>query len=218
MYITHKYFNIGISDETPTDNYLIPIFSVPLLHLRIDNWENKKEKLYELYNQVFTNPEIFKTFSDCPFDVETDYHHNFNTECDTQKSNLSDDVSEIFVDELDFISEVFEMDVNVKNSWFERASTAKFHTVHNHGNNGFSCVVFMKYCHEKHTPTVFLDPITASNGPLSPQMQEPPGIKEGSMIVFPSYLYHFTNPNTSDSERIILSFNLSADWTMGKFE
>lgn len=42
----------------------------------------------------------------------------------------------------------------------------------------------------------------------SQQLFVPEGIKEGSLILFPSALLHFTAPSYSDEERIILSFNL----------
>ena len=32
--------------------------------------------------------------------------------------------------------------------------------------------------------------------------------KEGSMLVFPSYLEHMVKPNESDEDRISVSFNL----------
>ena len=40
----------------------------------------------------------------------------------------------------------------------------------------------------------------------------PPGIREGSLIFFPSYVLHYTAPNQSDVDRIILSFNVNAEY------
>ena len=34
------------------------------------------------------------------------------------------------------------------------------------------------------------------------------GVEEGDLILFPSLIHHYTTPNQSDTERIVLSFNL----------
>ena len=34
-------------------------------------------------------------------------------------------------------------------------------------------------------------------------------IKEGDLVLFPSFIHHYTRPSQSDSERIVLSFNLN---------
>jgi hypothetical protein len=213
-----KYMDIGLSKENPTDTYLIPFYSIPLLHLRIEDWENKKKELFKIFDNVSKDSKVFKVIEDDPYDVETDYHYNFNYETETQKSLNSENIEKIFEDELNFISEVFEIGISVGNVWFEKAKTQRFHSVHNHGVTGFSCVVFMKYSPEEHTPTTFINPITASFGALCPQNQQPPGIREGSMIVFPSFLNHYTEPNNSNVERIILSFNLCVEWNAEKFQ
>lgn len=220
----NKYFDLGLTEENPTDTYLIPLFSIPIMHIKINDWNTKKKRLLEMYYKRKSNSEVFKTANHNVYDVETDYHYNFNCDVDNvnndrDKSDLevSELVDQIFNDELDFICDTFEMGVSVGNAWFERAVKNKFHSIHNHGVRGLSCVVFINFDHKKHTPTSFINPITASEGPICPQIEMPPGVREGSLLVFPSYLNHFTEPNESDVERIILSFNLLPEWEHEKF-
>ena len=35
-----------------------------------------------------------------------------------------------------------------------------------------------------------------------------PDVEEGDLILFPSFIHHYTTPNQTDTERIVLSFNL----------
>jgi hypothetical protein len=96
----------------------------------------------------------------------------------------------------------------VSNSWFEKAEKNMYHQTHNHGPLGFSAVCFIQYDDSIHTPTQFVSPFNnfVSGSVLS---HSPEHIKEGSLIFFPSIIHHYTIPNDSEKERIILSFNLS---------
>jgi hypothetical protein len=209
-----KYFEVD-----PLESYLIPMFSVPVMHLKLQDWDNKKEELYKIYNERAKNSNVFKRTGTAELDVDTDYHYNFDSEVDHQgnRDGYSSFLDNLLDDELKFVSEIFEFDVSVGNSWFEKASKHKFHSPHNHGAVGLSCVIYLQFDPKKHTPTVFLNPITATFGPNAPYAEMPPGINEGSMIVFPSYLMHYTAPNYSDLDRIILSFNLELNWQHEKF-
>ena len=45
-----------------------------------------------------------------------------------------------------------------------------------------------------------------------------PDVKEGDIVFFPSQLLHYANPNTSDKERVILSFNMMSINEIGIYE
>lgn len=198
----HKYFDIGLNGDSK--DYLIPLYSVPLLHLKVKNWEEKKKLIWDLYESRISNPEVFKKTGRSSYDVETDYHANFSVESHRDLANLIDEVLD---EELNVISSVYDSGILVDNCWFEKSVRGKFHSTHNHGNRGLSAVLFMKFDPKHHTPTVFLNPFE-SDSPISPHNEMPPGIREGSLIVFPASIYHYTNPCETDEERVILSFNM----------
>lgn len=198
----HKYFDIGLNGESK--DYLIPIYSVPLLHLRVRDWDIKKKAFWDLYNVRASNPDVMKRTGRGSFDVDTDYHANFDTE---KHEDLTSTIDKQLSDELDIISDIFDCAIGLENSWFERSRKGKFHSTHNHGNRGLSAVLFMKFDPKVHTPTVFLNPIDNDN-PSCPHNEMPPGVREGSLIVFPANLYHYTNPCETEDERVILSFNM----------
>jgi hypothetical protein len=187
------------------DTYVIPLYSVPLIHLKLNDWEEKKEVLMKRYETISSNPDHFKQEGEGKYSVHTDFHKTY----DDKDFSTTELIYQYFDRELEFISEIFSCPVELNNSWFERSTRNKQHTPHNHGNSGLSCVVFLKFDPKYHCPTVFIDPNLASDSPVAPLNEMPSGIREGSMIVFPSYLYHYTLPNESDVDRIILSFNMA---------
>lgn len=196
----HSYLDID-----PDQTYLIPLYSVPLLHLKLNDWEEKKSILMETYERVNLNDP--KLYGNQEYSVITDYHRSSNT----NDFSTSEIINQILGEELEFISEVFRCPVQVTNSWFEKSTRNKQHTPHNHGNSGLSCVIFIKFDPKYHCPTVFIDPNLSSDSHMAPLNEMPPGIREGSMIVFPSYLTHYTLPNLTEEDRVILSFNMFFD-------
>lgn len=206
--------NFAIYGDAPLGNeeYLIPMFSTPLLHLKVEDWEGKKEELLRMYEKRKADKSRFKvaTGSETSLDVETDYHHNHDS-----GETYDEDIMDIFKEELEALADTFECSVEVCTSWFEKASTSKFHQVHNHGSQGFSAVCFIQFDPKHHTPTIFLNPNLAD---VETCNIIPPGIREGSIIFFPSYVLHYTAPNQSDVDRIILSFNINAEYECFSFE
>jgi ectoine hydroxylase-related dioxygenase (phytanoyl-CoA dioxygenase family) len=39
----------------------------------------------------------------------------------------------------------------------------------------------------------------------------PPQIKQGDLIIFPSFLNHYVKPNTSEKQRITITFNVAME-------
>ena len=87
---------------------------------------------------------------------------------------------------------------------------------HHHGNNSLSAAYYVR-APEDAGEIVFYDPRPApvyfhptSNKPNELNaMVNSITPKEGLLVLFPSYLEHSVNPNLSDNERIVISFNIS---------
>ena len=80
-------------------------------------------------------------------------------------------------------------------------------TIHNHKSWGFSGILYVDYDPEVHTPTCFVapwqDPRTDTTSLAYPQ-----DVKEGTLIIAPSYTLHFVHPNRVRKPRTIMSFDL----------
>lgn len=206
-------FDLYIDGPETHEDYVLPAFSVPIFHYKISNWRGKKENLLKIYNSRIKQKEKFKVSEgkENSLDVETDFHFNY----DNSSDQYSNQIEKILQDELDAFAEDSGLEIEVHNCWFEKAEKHKFHPCHNHGSTGYSAVCFINFDPKYHTPTVFINPITADDD-ISNFI--PPKVREGSLIFFPSFLYHYTSPNLSDIDRIILSFNLGTSVPFQKFE
>ena len=89
--------------------------------------------------------------------------------------------------------------------WFQKYYENQFHSPHNHGAIGYSSVLYINFDKRIHKATRFLPPF---NDPDGNHIEFAPDVDEGSFIFFPSYLYHYTLPNKSDTIRIIMSMNI----------
>lgn len=205
------------------NDFCIPMFSVPLCHIEIKNWEYKKKQLLNICKNVTSTNYNYK---DAPAgDVFTDYHFNGR-----YGSSYSIDIHKILEDEIEFLEDMLinpndfndveipdpfnspedcRYSFRLENSWFETATKLSRHEAHTHGPVGYSCVVFVEYDPQVHTPTIFLNPFLSSFFGNPNDYQPSNLVKEGSLICFPSPIIHYTQPNLSDVDRLILSWNMS---------
>ena len=97
--------------------------------------------------------------------------------------------------------------VSVNGSWIERSTKGMHHNIHNHGATGYSAACYVCYNSNIHSPTQFVSPF---NNPITGEViHYEPDVEEGHLILFPSFIHHYTTPNQTDVERIVLSFNLN---------
>ena len=179
------------------NNFIDYMFKVPLLHLQVSNWETKKEILFEMAKT--SNLMMFEEST-----VKSDYHEENNAQSMGKHNNK---VLEVLEEEIEIFCNYFEFNSCViKSSWFEVADQMHYHGIHNHGSTGYSSVCYIDYDKSAHTPTQFVSPF--HNFLTGELLQYMPEVEEGSIIFFPSSIMHYTEPNTSEIERTILSFNI----------
>ena len=124
-----------------------------------------------------------------------------------------------------YISSVFDKPVSFSlgDMWFNYYIDGEYQEEHNHINSSpfqppvhFSCIHYLKYDEEEHESTTFHDPISALRS-HSFEMESnyykeswTPKVKEGDLLIFPSYLSHHVpkSKSTLDNPRITIAFNL----------
>ena len=125
----------------------------------------------------------FKNLFDWIKNCLDDYKDNFNFHCDKLEISLA---------------------------WANRSSQKKFHHLHVHPNSFLSAIYYL----EKVSPTYFQDPRQTamttgfsvdsdSNIPVYTFDPEP-----NSLIIFPSWLTHFTMPEQSENYRYTMAINI----------
>ena len=172
------------------------IFNIPLIHTQVNNWIPKKKQLLEQCGELKISGKEF---------VETNFHSNL------ENKKLSRDVmnvEKILKEELTIFEYNIGYKIDVNGSWIERSTKGMYHELHNHGQLGYSATCFLSFDPKVHTPTQFIAPF---NNPLNGLIVKhiPENITEGTLLFFPSMLLHYTQPNLSTQERIVLSFNLA---------
>jgi len=179
------------------DNYSGPYlkkFAIPFWKGKINDWESKNVKIWEIFNKFEKN----MVEGDQLTDYESNRQYHFLLEA-------------ILMDDLIKVKKEFgyaDKQFRINSAWFQQYNKKHAHYIHNHGFGGFSSVLYLKYNPEKHSPTFFVAPFMSNiDGNLIEY--EPDGVEEGTLIVFPTSLPHYVPVNTSDEPRIILSMNMN---------
>jgi len=171
-------------------------FKVTLFHYTVPNWSHYKPLLL---NKI----PPYKRGGDT---VSTDFLHqekDSNGRCIGAYFDLFD---EFIKQPLEQFFQDTGQPIFIRNVWTQRARKGDYHVPHNHGSNGYAAVLYADYDPDIHSATSFMCPYTQFF--TGDHMEFNPNVKEGDIIFFPSQLLHYANPNTSDKERVILSFNM----------
>jgi hypothetical protein len=159
---------------------LFDVFKLSLSKISITDWKNKK---FILSSEDFLYTQETKT------EKINSFLKIFNE--DIKKSLKEYGVYEYKI--LDVWSLSYEKD--------------KFHQIHNHRTLGFTGIIYVDFNEDEHHSTKFIipwnDPVKDSINIFSLD-----SISEGDMIIFPSSLIHFTDPNFSNLKRRIVAFDL----------
>lgn len=179
------------------------MFTVPSVHFhKVEAFKEHRDKLLTLFESIDCkgSPEGL------PEDVVTDWF-NFNVK-DTHPPYFSY-VCKILEPELKIINQAFgNHDTEVVEVWFQQSSGKQTHRVHNHGQDGISCVWYLEFDPSVHHTTKFYSPFPDA---FTGNLQElEPKVKEGDLIAFPSFIQHEQRPSFSDKRRTIVSFNIKA--------
>lgn len=127
---------------------------------------------------------------------------------------------------INYIEKFFDLNVKIEisNLWFNYYVNGEWQEIHSHCGNSvfdypatFSCIHFLKFDPGVHSPVIFVDPYEAiRNTSLELHSNQyssryVPDIREGDLIMFPSYLQHYVpkGPPTENNPRITIALNLN---------
>jgi len=111
-------------------------------------------------------------------------------------------ILKVFNDVTEFVNKKFnyhEQDkVSVNNYWFQQYENGGMHKWHRHGGCSFSCCYYVDLSCD--------NPKTSFE--LFGEMFEV-DVKEGVVLIFPSFLSHCSKPNESKHTKTVVSFNIT---------
>ena len=178
-----------------TRNHFISDWVIPFYQTKISNWEDKKEKLLQIY-------DMFSKDNMSSGEQLTDFEDNSTRYHVLIENILFDDIKRAKL-ELGFDTKT----PKINNAWFQIYEYGHSHSIHNHGMGCLSMVCYIKYNPQKHRPTTFIAPFTSLRDGNVLEW-EPKDVDEGTMVIFPSALSHYVPTNQSDDIRMILSANI----------
>lgn len=206
--VAEKYLNKEI--------IITPMFTVPLLHIKMSNWEVKKQKLLELFETskkwLVNRDTVFTTY-DSEYKFEGENLKKIEWEKQFQQT-----IDKIFYEERKIIYETFgdpenfpDKNAEISYAWFQEQTKGMFHKPHTHGYvpGTLGSVCFIEFDENIHTPTEFVSPVISTVNSKSNNIFVEKNISSGSLIVFPANIFHYTSPSQHEKSRIILSLNMS---------
>ena len=186
------------------------MFGVPLFRYHLDPTEIKKNAL-ERYNRNKDIPlDGIPNGWDC--NLKTDFHDSR----DNRYSNYYDDVMKQFGKDVGLTSGHAHM----HESWLNYYTKGMNQEEHDHLPGFYSAIHYVKFNPDVHEPAVFTNPLiqlysymnNEINYKKHPDYILPdftPEVKEGEILIFPSWLKHTVKRTTTDEHRITLAFNIN---------
>mgnify|MGYP001347824696 CR=1 FL=1 len=185
------------------------MFSIPLIHYKIENWEHNKKRILDALP-----PE------EKGIDHKTYRADKLTTDWAKWQSDIDrlPSYAPVLIDIIKPYLEKFvgDMPICFTDMWYQKYYNGSYHNVHNHGAIGWSSVVFIEFDPKVHTATRLLSPF--GNHIDGTIIEYIPKIEEGDMILFPSSILHESGVQRTDKRRTIISYNIEGLERKSRFE
>ena len=169
-----------------------PLFEFPSYQYEIKDWEFKKKGLLSRINKSkFIRTEL----------------QTFETDRQTNNKSYVRYLEEFLRPELSEFCQEAQVTCSMTDAWVVRYDKGDHQTVHNHRGWGFSGIIYVEFDPKVHTPSCFVAPWQNPREDTT-SLAYPTNVKEGTIIIFPSYTLHFVHPNQTRKRRTVLSFDL----------
>ncbi len=187
-------------------------FPTPVWTMQLENYSTINEEMYNFIkeNQSKDQAGIYKS------NIKGWHSKDFNLQENNPRKFIAFISPAIEKVMIDMNWEKEKQTVSINNMWAIINIGGSANLRHQHGNSTISGAYYVR-APEKSGDIVFYDPrpapvysypVAKNPNLLNAQIN---GInpKEGALVLFPSYLDHSVNENLSDSERIVISFNIT---------
>lgn len=166
------------------------LFEIKYLQLDVSDWYRKKPLIENLLSSVPNTRQNVQ---------------NFSTNRQSNTDGLIQPFLDILKDEFGEISKFLNNNLHLKSLWSVEYSKHDYHSVHSHGHQGYSGILYLNYI-EGHPATSFIQPWSDSYSDMT--IHKKTDAIEGRIIVTPSFLNHFSLPNKLDELKKIVAFDL----------
>ena len=180
-----------------------PLFDYPTYRYEVDNWQFHRKSLLDKFDKSkFIRTKLQSAESDR----------------ETNNGSYIDDLIGILHSILSEFCQEAQVSCSMTDAWAVRYYRGDHQAVHNHRGWGFSGVLYAEFDPKVHTPTCFVAPWQEPRTDTT-HLEYPQDVKEGTVIIFPSFTHHYVDPNSSRKRRTVVSFDLlpeQPEWRMNK--
>lgn len=166
------------------------LFEINYLSLKVDNFKKKKQQLLDMLKDY---PDYRKV------------NQNFFTNRQTDRSGMAEKFKKICAKEFATFNEKTKKHMIIEDIWSVRYGQGDFHPIHNHGSVGLTGILYLQT--DKEDSTVYVQPwndhLTDMTGYHKLR------VDEGTMVITPRFVNHFTNPHQSTRDRIVIAFDIT---------
>ena len=168
------------------------LFEFPSYRYEVGDWEFKKKGLLNRINRSDLKRSQFQNFeSNRQTDVNKSWVHYL-------QGLLKPELSEFCMEA--------QVSCSMTDAWCVRYQKGDQQTIHNHRGWGFSGVLYVEYDPKVHSPTCFMAPWQDPRNDRTSFAT--PEVKEGTILIAPSFTHHFVHPNKARKQRTVISFDL----------
>ena len=167
------------------------MFNIPYWTIPAINFSEKKKKLQALCKRHPESKHGIQTFS---------------TNRQAPRIQFKEDLTVIIEEELSMLSDKLQRDIRIDDAWSVSYKKGDYHSVHNHGSVGLSGILYLDQPKDA--------PVTHYMQPWNDYITDrtvylPIPIQEGTIVVVPQFIQHFSQPNHSKKIKRIISWNLT---------
>lgn len=166
-------------------------FSIPIFKTKVEDWDTHKDRIISLLD-----------LPDCG-DQYSDFHKNDDLD---EPPSYYEDVIEILKPAIEEFGSAYPREVGIKLMWAQKYQSNHYHGLHCHGPIGYSAIFYAQF-EDDHLATTFYAPFF--DFMTGKHLEYTPKVSEGDIIFFPSTIMHECRPVQSETERIIISFNIA---------
>ena len=165
--------------------FTIPMWTIPTL-----NFTKKKKQLQQLV----------KSFPEKKHGLQT-----FATNRQSDRTGFAEAFSNICGDELNMLSKKLQKDIQIEDIWSVLYKKGDYHTPHDHGSTGLSGILYLNMP-KKGPVTQYLQPWNDWYSDRT--IYYPLPVNEGTIVVVPKFVRHFTEPNNDTKIKRVISWDM----------
>ena len=169
------------------------LFNIPLYIYEVQDWEAKKKEIVSwLPKTEFSREVTENAFRTDRIQLQQNkfYANDFVRLVDTEL--------QLFRQEAD-IETVF-----IRAVWFVEYEKGDYHSPHSHESARYSGILYVNF-DDQNPSTTFVQPWYSYWGTKQMTVE----VKEGTMIIVPSHVMHYSRPNKSDNTKTVIGFDMT---------